>query len=152
MKKTPLEEAVKDLIRAGKVGTQEEIVSVLLTEGFEVNQSKISRLLRKLGTMKVKGSEGRTIYSLPKEPAPPSTKSTLANLILDISANEALVIVQTSPGSAPVIGRMIDYHKHNSAILGTIAGDDTIFVAPRSIKHIQKTLQEVKTLLLRPTL
>ncbi|WP_423062437.1 transcriptional regulator ArgR [Candidiatus Paracoxiella cheracis] len=145
--KENLPEAVKSLIKKGLVGTQEEIVDILTREGYDVNQSKISRLLRKLLAVKIKNDRGETIYTLPKEPIPPSTKTPLTHLVLDIAANENLVVIQTSPGSASLIARMLDYHETNTNILATIAGDNTIFVAPKSANQIKKTLEEVKRLL-----
>ena len=147
IKLIPLVEATKTLIREQAIGTQEELVEKLAARGYEVNQSKISRLLRKLTVVKIQNEDGTTIYALPKEPAPPSTQSSVSHLIIDIIANENLVIIQTSPGSASLIARLLDYHQKDSTILATLAGDDTIFVAPKSIKHIRETIKEVKELL-----
>lgn len=146
-KQPPISEALKALIREGTAGTQAALVAALRAKGYDVSQSKVSRLLRKLMALKIKDEHGQTIYTLPKEPMPPSSKSTLTHLILNVQANESLVIIQASPGSASLIARMLDYHEPTSTILGTIAGDDTIFVAPKSVRHIQKTLQEVQQLL-----
>jgi len=147
----PLLEAIKQLIHTGTVATQEDLVSQLGDLGYEVNQSKISRSLRKLMVMKVKNDQGQTVYALPKEPIPPSTQSPLSQLVLDITANESLIVVRTSPGSASLLARLLDYHQEKSQILGTLAGDDTIFIAPKSIKNIAQALQEVKDSLLSIT-
>lgn len=140
-------EALSELLRRGSVSTQQDICQELSAQGFVINQSKISRLLHKLGAIKVKNSQGITEYRLPKEMAPPPSQTPLKQLILKIEANETLIIIQTSPGSASLIARMLDYQNTESEILATLAGDDTIFVAPKSIQKIQKTLDEVKKLL-----
>ena len=140
----PLTEAIKLLLWTGKITTQNKLVRALRLQGYNVNQSKISRSLHALSVMKVKNEAGQTVYSLPQEPVPPSTKSPLTQLILKITANETLIFVKTSPGSASLIARLLDYHQKDSAILATIAGDDTIFIAPKSVKQIQKALSEVK--------
>ncbi len=140
-------EALSELLRRGSVSTQQDICQELSSQGFVINQSKISRLLHKLGAIKVKNSQGITEYRLPKEMAPPPSQTPLKQLILKIEANETLIIIQTSPGSASLIARMLDYQNTESEILATLAGDDTIFVAPKSIQKIQKTLDEVKKLL-----
>ncbi len=140
----PLTEAVKTLLWTEKITKQDELVTKLRQQGYDINQSKISRLLRKLLAIKVKNEEGQTVYTLSKEPLPPSTKSPLTQLVLDITANETLIFVKTSPGSAPLIARLLDYHKKDSMILATIAGDDTIFIAPKSIQQIDQALIEVK--------
>jgi transcriptional regulator of arginine metabolism len=145
--KLALLEAIKQLLIAGSASTQDNIVHALKKQNYAVNQSKISRLLHKIGAVKTMNDKQQIIYSLPRDPAPPSTKSPLAHLILDIVANESLIIVRTSPGSASLIGRLLDHHQRDVEILGTIAGDDTLLVVPASNKHIQKSLLAIKELL-----
>jgi transcriptional regulator of arginine metabolism len=95
----------------------------------------------------VVNAKGQTIYSLPREPAPPSMDTPIRNLILDVVANETLVIIFTSPGSASMVARLLDYAQISTEILGTIAGDDTIFVAPKSVKNIDSLFEKIKNLL-----
>lgn len=149
MNKEPktLDDALRALLMGRKASTQEDICAALEKLGYEINQSKASRLLRKIGAIKVVNERGQTVYSLAREPAPPSMNSTLRSLILDIVSNEALVVIFTSPGSASMVARVLDYNQITTEILGTIAGDDTIFVAPKSIKDTQKLAEEIKGLL-----
>ena len=142
-----LVEALRALLMGRKASTQENICAALERLGYEINQSKASRLLRKVGAIKVVNVHGQTVYSLPREPAPPSMNTPIRNLILDIVANEAIVVIFTSPGSASMVARVLDYNQITTEILGTIAGDDTIFVAPKSIKETQKLTAEIKSLL-----
>lgn len=142
-----LVEALRLLLMGREASTQEDICTTLEKEGYEINQSKVSRLLRKIGAIKVVNTKGQTVYSLPREPAPPSIDTPLRDLVLDVFSNETMVVIFTSPGSASMVGRMLDYSQSTTEILGTIAGDDTIFVAPKSIKNIQKLYKEVKDLL-----
>lgn len=145
-KDSTLLEALTDILNQGRAGTQQEIAAALKQQGFVVNQSKISRMLHKLAAIKVINAQGQTVYQLSKE-LPPPTQTPLTQLILNISANETLVVIQTSPGSASLIARMLDYQTSESNILATLAGDDTIFVAPKTIQKIKETLEEVKQLL-----
>lgn len=149
MNKEPqtLDDALRALLMGRKESTQEDICAALEKLGYEINQSKASRLLRKIGAIKVVNERGQTVYSLAREPAPPSMNTTLRSLILDIVSNEALVVIFTSPGSASMVARVLDYNQITTEILGTIAGDDTIFVAPKSIKDTQKLTEEIKGLL-----
>ncbi len=140
-------DALRAILQKGTARSQEHIVEALRHEGFEVNQSKVSRLLQRLAAQKVKNEQGQTVYVLQREPAPPSVAMPLHYLIRDIVANEQLILVQTSPGAASLVARMIDYDEANTDILGTIAGDDTILVIPKRISDLQATLREVKTLL-----
>jgi transcriptional regulator of arginine metabolism len=142
-----LVDALRALLMGRKASTQEDICAALEKLGYEINQSKASRLLRKIGAIKVVNEHGQTVYSLAREPAPPSMNTPLKNLILDIVANETLVVIFTSPGSASMVARVLDYNQITTEILGTIAGDDTIFVAPKSVKDTQKLTKEIRGLL-----
>jgi transcriptional regulator of arginine metabolism len=142
-----LGEALRTLLMGREASTQEDICAALEKLGYEMNQSKASRLLRKIGAIKVVNERGQTVYSLPREPAPPSMQTPLRNLIVDIVSNETLVVIFTSPGSASMMARVLDYNQITTEILGTIAGDDTIFVVPKSIKDIDRLREEIKGLL-----
>lgn len=143
-----LSDDMRTLLIEGKVTTQEGICTALETLGHAVNQSKVSRLLRKIGAVKSKNEKDQIVYRLPLEPAPPTTSSQLSSLIMEVVANEATIIVYTSPGSAQLIARILDYHKKEIQILGTIAGDDAIFIAPKSIEKIETSVSEIRKLLL----
>jgi transcriptional regulator of arginine metabolism len=138
--------AVKNLLANGKASTQEDIRLSLAKQGILVNQSKISRLLRKLGVIKIFNAEKKTVYSLPLDPLPPPQNSSLGQLILEILTNETMIVIRTNPGSASLIARLLDHHDKSLKILGTLAGDDTLFVVPHSIKTIQKLATQIKNL------
>lgn len=140
-------DGLRHILLEGKVTTQEDIRQALEDMGHVVNQSKISRLLRKLGAAKSKDEQGQIVYRLNMEPAPPTPSDALSSLIIDAVANEVNIIVYTSPGSAQLIARILDYHKKNIGIIGTIAGDDTVFIAPQSVNCTDKTLQAVQAFL-----
>lgn len=139
-------EALRGLLTKGSMSTQEEIASYLANLGFTVNQSKISRMLRKVGASKTTDSNGNVIYCLPKDPGPPSKNTKLSELIVDIVHNEYLIVIFTSPGSASMISRIIDFQEE-IGVLGTIAGDDTIFVTPKKVKEITSCYQKIRALL-----
>ncbi|MBU6383233.1 MAG: arginine repressor [Verrucomicrobia bacterium] len=142
-------DALRALLMGRRANTQEDICNALEKQGYEINQSKVSRLLRKIGAIKVLDTQGQVVYSLPREPGPPSMTTPLRQLILDVVANETMAVVFTSPGSASMIARILDYHLASIGILGTIAGDDTIFVAPKSTKETQKVAEKIKSLLMK---
>ena len=144
--KNILLEAVQQLLAEESMSSQEEICHALGKLGFTVSQSKVSRLLRQCGAVKVQ-KEGHLVYGLPKEISPPPSDSALTNLVTSIEHNEMLVVLHTSPGAAQLVARMLDFHPKQSEILGTIAGDDSIFVAPRSVKNIEKLYAEIRKLL-----
>lgn len=137
-------DALKELLNQGKLSTQEELVSELADLGFEVTQSTISRDLRKIGAVKAIDPNGRTVYRMPDAivAATPMPASSLADLVTDIAHNGSLIVIHTPPGSASLVARHLDGLRLES-ILGTLAGDDCIFVAPSSAKDIKATLKEV---------
>jgi len=143
-KKKDLAPILRNLLLKKSAKTQEEICLLLKKYGHDVNQTKVSRLLRKLGVVKAKNSQGKIIYWLPKELPPPSLSNLVNDLIVDVTSNESTIIIHTSPGSASLIARVIDYLGVENEILGTIAGDDTIFVAPKSISNIKLVYKKIR--------
>ncbi len=144
MKKKDLVPVVRSLLLKKAARTQEEICQILKKQGYQINQTKVSRLLRKIGVVKVKDDDGKVVYWLPKEPPPPSLSNLANNLVIDVVANEALIVIHTTPGAASVVARMIDYLGSENEILGTIAGDDTIFVATKSIGDVKQVYKKIK--------
>jgi transcriptional regulator of arginine metabolism len=138
---------MRRILSKGTANSQDAICAALESLGHPVNQSKVSRLLRKVGAVKTKNKQGEIVYRLPQEPAPPTTSSQLSSLIIDVVANEATIIVCTSPGSAQLVARILDHHKEETGILGTLAGDDSIFIAPESLSTIAESTEKIRALL-----
>lgn len=139
--------AIRQLLDSGHVSTQADIIAALLPLGFAVNQSKVSRLLHKIGAVKIVAPDGEITYQLPREPAPLPTKSPLASLISIIKHNENMIVIKTVPGAASLIARLLDHNAEKCQILGSVAGDDTILLAPTVTKEIQQTIENIKRLL-----
>jgi len=99
---------LKTLIRQEGVSTQEEICHRLQQLGHDINQTKVSRLLRKIGAVKTKNEDGVIVYHLPKEPPPPTLDSPLIDLIVfskkrKQSGNAAGWLVEYSRAFFPVL-------------------------------------------------
>lgn len=146
LEKTKLNAVIRDLLQNETFETQEDICQMLQKKGFAVNQVMVSRMLHKLGAIKI-NEENRVVYRLPTELVAITPSNSLSQLILNISRNETLIIVRTSPGSAQLVARLLD-HKKQLGILGTVAGDDTIFIAPETTKKIQTVFEDVSECLL----
>jgi transcriptional regulator of arginine metabolism len=125
--------AIVEIIGSGALSSQEELARQLWGLGFEVTQATISRDLDQIGALKVRRA-GQLSYALPQE-VPGAARPRLANLLRDyvrsIDTAVNLVVIKTPPGSAHLIGVALDQSDF-SQIVGTICGDDTIFVACRS--------------------
>ena len=123
--------ALRKILESGKNSTQEELRDMLEAKGHNVNQSTISRDLRKIGAIKGTDNKGRTVYRLSEISQESSfVAQSVGDLILNITHNDSMIVIQTSPGSASLVARHLDMNKP-ADILGTIAGDDTIFVAAK---------------------
>ncbi|QIQ20214.1 transcriptional regulator ArgR [Zophobihabitans entericus] len=130
-KQEDLVKVFRDLLKLEKFSSQLEIVQALQEQGFEnVNQSKVSRMLTKFGAVRTRNAKMEMVYCLPAEISVPATSSPLKNLVLDIDYNHAMVVIHTSPGAAQLIARLLDSLSKSEGILGSIAGDDTIFSTP----------------------
>lgn len=142
-----LSKAFQALLKEEKFGSQSEIVTALQEQGFDnINQSKVSRMLSKFGAVRTRNTKMEMVYQLPSEMGVPTTSSPLKNLVIDIDHNALLIVVKTSPGAAQLIARLLDSIGKSEGILGTIAGDDTIFITPTRGTDIDDLMQTVKTL------
>ena len=150
MTKADLLDAFKALLKEERYGSQTEIVDALKAQGFSnVSQSKVSRMLSKHGAVRTRNAKQEMVYCLPAEMSVPSAKAPLNQLVLDIQHNDVMVIIRTSPGAAQLIARLLDSVGKKEGVLGTIAGDDTIFIAPVKVSQIDFTLQKVRELFAR---
>ncbi|MDD6910842.1 transcriptional regulator ArgR [Actinobacillus minor] len=142
-----LSEAFKSLLKEEKFSSQSEIVSALQELGFDnINQSKVSRMLSKFGAVRTRNTKMEMVYQLPTELGVPTTSSPLRNLVVDIDHNDLLIVVKTSPGAAQLIARLLDSMGKSEGILGTIAGDDTIFITPTKSTPIETLMHTVTEL------
>jgi transcriptional regulator of arginine metabolism len=123
--------AIRALIRASRVGTQEELRELLATRGFDVTQATLSRDLAQLGARRVSLPEGGTAYEVDdaRVAEGPDALAAFREMVLRLVDTDALVIVHTLPGAASAVALAID-RARLPQVAGTLAGDDAIFVAP----------------------
>lgn len=125
--------AIADLIRANAVANQEVLAERLSSLGYVVTQATISRDLEQIGAMKVR-RDGQLSYALPDAGRDtPSLRlaSVFRDWVRSIEPAGNLVVIRTPPGSAHLVGVALDQSELQE-IVGTICGDDTIFVACRT--------------------
>lgn len=140
-------EAFKALLKEERYASQAEIVEALQDRGFQsMNQSKVSRMLSKFGAVRARNAREDMVYCLPPELSMPSAKSSVRQLVMDVEHNDVMIIIRTTPGAAQLIARLLDSVGKKEGVLGTIAGDDTIFIAPVDVARIDETLKNVQAL------
>lgn len=136
MQKGIRQSAIIKLISAAQIGTQEELSELLEKKGFSVTQSSVSRDLDELGIIKVNG-----FYSLPMKP-----RNAFINGLLSMEqTGDNLIVAKCEPGLASAIAVRIDAAGIQD-IAGTIAGDDTIFIAvidAKTQKNVIKNIWEL---------
>jgi len=134
--------AIKEIISQKDISSQEELARELALRGFEVNQATLSRDLKELGIAKVSTPEG-VWYQLQPENEAHRLRSLISYEIESIHANESLIVIKTLRGRASGVAEILD-RLDIPDILGTIAGDDTIFIAPSSTKKISTIVRRIK--------
>lgn len=124
-------DALRRIIRTGAVRRQADLVRLLQGEGFDVTQSSVSRDLRDLRVAKV-GDR----YVLPEDaPAPVAAFEAVAGFVQGFQpAGPNLIVIRTTIGAAQSVALAIDRARWPE-IVGTISGDDTIFVATDAAPH-----------------
>ena len=139
-------EALQRLLREGAASTQEDLRHALQKLKFKVTQSTISRDLRRIGAVRAIDPEGQVVYRLGLEEINVPVSTPPRSLVVDVEHNGHMIVVHTTPGSASLLARVLDKSRVDE-ILGTIAGDDTIFIAPRSVRRIDEVVARVHELL-----
>jgi transcriptional regulator of arginine metabolism len=123
--------AIMRLVEERRLATQSELAEALRDEGYEVVQTTVSRDVAQLGLVKVRDEQGRLVYALPQA-ADLSRLEELTAAIrrwaLRVTPTGNLAVVHTPSGYANALARALD-EARLPEVAGTVAGDDTIFVA-----------------------
>ena len=130
-------EALKMLISSMELSSQEEVLKELEKEGFKLTQATLSRDLKQLKVAKAASMNGKYVYVLPNETMyrrvttpRKATEMMQRSGYISVNISGQLAIVKTRPGYASALAYDID-NSDSHYILGSIAGDDTIFIALR---------------------
>jgi transcriptional regulator of arginine metabolism len=119
------------LVAEQALSTQAEVAAALHEAGFDVVQTTVSRDIAELGLVKVRAPSGRLVYAPPGSSDADRLRalgSAMRRYALEVEAAGPLVVITTPSGYANALAQAMDEAAHPS-IAGTIAGDNTIFVA-----------------------
>ena len=122
---------ILEIIESYNIETQEELISKLKLAGFDVTQATVSRDIKDLGIIKVTLPNKSTKYAVldrTGDSAPGRLLAVFSNSVRTIENAMNIVVIKTLPGMAQAAASALD-SMHLSGIVGTIAGDDTVFVA-----------------------
>ena len=147
MTKTYRQAQILKLIRSQPIRTQEDLSAALGKVGIDVTQVTLSRDMRELGL--VKGSQGyqETAQAAPAAPESANAlKWAAAEYIKEIRTAQNLVIIRTVRGTAAPVADALD-QKNWPEVVGTIAGEDTVFVAAIDTRRALRVKEKLLALL-----
>ena len=123
-----------EIISNANVETQEQLLQALTDQGFSSTQATISRDIKELRIVKELTSLGTYRYCVPEKDAPPALSDRLNNIfrecVISVDYAENLVVIHTLPGMANAAASALDAMR-SGAVLGTLAGDDTVVIVMR---------------------
>jgi len=127
------------LLSSHAISSQTELAALLAADGIEVTQATLSRDLEELGAVKLRGADGGVgVYVVPEDGSPVRGVSggtervtkLLGELLVSTDSSANLAVLRTPPGAAHYLASAID-RASLPQVVGTVAGDDTIFVIAR---------------------
>ena len=139
---------ILELISTRPIHTQEDLADALAAEGWSVTQSSVSRDIATLRLVKVDGIYQRPAAASVRTREPDEVRIAEGVLTVDL-AGDALVVVHTPPGEANRVGVALDRLSWPE-IVGTIAGDDTIFLAVQDRKAQREVVRRLREIAVAP--
>ena len=145
---------VADLVSTNRVHSQQELLELLQTQGFSVTQATLSRDLEALGATKPSDPDGSGAHyivpsesntSLRAQGSRQALMRALHELLLSAEYSQVMVVVRTPPGGAQFLAGHLD-RSGCFDTLGTVAGDDTIFLVARSEIEAKKICNDLVAL------
>jgi len=141
---------ILELISTRPIHTQEDLADALAAEGWSVTQSSVSRDIATLRLVKVDGIYQRPAAASVRTREPDEVRIAEGVLTVDL-AGDALVVVHTPPGEANRVGVALDRLSWPE-IIGTIAGDDTIFLAVQDRKAQREVVRRLREIAVAPAI
>ncbi len=134
LSKNDRQNRILELIRTHEIGTQEELAAMLNADGLGVTQATISRDIKDLGIIKTTSSTGQLKYMpLERQGEVASVRllKVFTEAVVSIDHAMNLVVLKTLPGMAQASASALD-SLNLADVVGTLAGDDTVFIATRT--------------------
>jgi len=141
------QQAIGDVVHRQRIRTQSELVSALRARGYRVTQATVSRDITEMGLLKV-SRDGSQVYALPssRDAEERTGEQRLAELLsdlpIDVGESGTLLVIRAVSGTAHAIAAALDRARW-PGVLGTIAGDDTLFVACADVTVLRQTRQRL---------
>ena len=140
---------ILDIINSNEVETQERLVALLKKSGYKVTQATISRDIKELQLVKILSSSGKYKYSVGSNNEQPVTDRFIKifrDTILTVTASGNIIVLKTLTGCANAACEAIDSLNMQN-IIGTIAGDNTIFVVANDQSNVSMLVSKFNELI-----
>jgi len=138
-----------EIIQTKEVETQEQLAEELRSKGFDITQATVSRDIKELKLIKVMNSHGTHKYAT-IAPEDIFLSNKLVNIfcqtVLYVDHVDNFIVLKTISGSAPAAAEALDSLKFNG-IVGTIAGDNTVFILARKEEDTKEIVQRIKKMI-----
>ena len=147
--KNSRQKKIIEIIENNEIETQEELVDRLKAEGFNVTQATVSRDIRTLSVYKKAIGDGRQKYAVEKgndHTLDGKFKRVLRDGFVSIDMAQNILVIKTVSGMAMAVAAAVDA-MHFKEIVGTIAGDDTIMMAVRTVEDTRAVMKKINLLL-----
>jgi transcriptional regulator of arginine metabolism len=142
---------IQEIIAQDSIATQAELVTRLRSEGVVVTQATVSRDINELRLVRLPVGKGRHRYSLAQVNHRDTTQAELErlfqNFVTDVDRGENVLVIRTADGHATGVALLLDRLRRDD-IVGTIAGEDTIFLVARSVQDGEVLMEELNALML----
>lgn len=148
MKKSDRQIKILELINTSEIETQEELVQKLSELGYDITQATVSRDIRELKLYKMNLSNGKQKYAVDSSKdhtLDSKYKRVLKDGFVSIDMAQNILVIKTVSGMAMAVAAAVDSMQF-SEIVGTIAGDDTIMMAVRTVEDTKNVMQKIKNL------
>lgn len=139
------QKAILDLIRSQEITSQEQLLEGLLARKIDVSQSTLSRDIQELGLAK-SGGLYTVVGAEPPRASDEAIRRTLREFLTDVALAQNLVVLKTGPGHASTVSRAVDDAGWEE-IVGSLAGDDTVFLAARSANESRRVADRIRDFL-----
>jgi len=140
-------EKILELIRKHNISNQEELRTYLLKEGYDVTQGTVSKDMRALMLTKVQGADGRLYYKAVSDSVDMTRKylNILRDSFISMATAQNILVIKTVSGMAQGCAAAIE-GLNIPGIVGSVAGDDTIFLAIKDVEQCRNVMDELEKL------
>lgn len=149
MKKYTRQRIILDLVENIEIETQEELLDYLLEKGIDITQATISRDIKELRLIKVLTGNGKYKYTTvnnQSEGVDERLSKIFRSSVLNVYKAENIIVIKTLPGAANICASALDNFKIEG-VMGTVSGDNTIFIAVSHMDIMDSILDSIQNLL-----